>query len=95
MTPTTRTPKTATRSGRAESVSAAASRYQQLRTHLAELKLHAAAEALPTVLDEATAQGLSLTVALEGLLAVEVDASAARRRLRRRSRWDRVHRGSR
>ena len=58
-----------------ESPSAAASRYQQLRSHLAELKLHAAAEALPTVLDHATAEGLSLTVALERLLAVEVDAS--------------------
>jgi DNA replication protein DnaC len=79
MTPTTRTPKTTTRPGRAESVSAAASRYQQLRTHLAELKLHAAAEALPAVLDEASAEGLSLTAALERLLAVEVDASAARR----------------
>lgn len=55
MTPTTRTPKTIARSERAESVSAAASRYQQLRTHLAELKLHAAAEALPAVLDEVSA----------------------------------------
>ena len=62
-----------------ESPSAAASRYQQLRSHLAELKLHAAAEALPAVLDQATAEGLSLTVALERLLAVEVDASTARR----------------
>jgi DNA replication protein DnaC len=78
MTPTTGTPKT-TRTGRAEPTVSAASRYQQLRAHLAELKLHAAAEALPTVLDEATAEGLSLTVALERLLAVEVDASAARR----------------
>ncbi|GAA2786906.1 hypothetical protein GCM10010533_26820 [Mycolicibacterium pallens] len=56
-----------------------ASRYQQLRSHLAELKLHAAAEALPAVLDHASAEGLSLTVALERLLAVEVDASTARR----------------
>jgi hypothetical protein len=46
---------------------------------LAELKLHAATEALPTVLDQATAEGLSLTVALERLLAVEVDASTTRR----------------
>jgi len=46
---------------------------------LAELKLTAAAEALPSVLDQATAEGLSLTVALERLLAVEVDASTARR----------------
>lgn len=76
---TTGTPKT-TRPANADvdSVSTA-SRYQQLRSHLAELKLHAAAEALPTVLDQASAEGLSLTVALERLLAVEVDASAARR----------------
>ena len=78
MTPTTRTPKTTT-APPSESPSAAASRYQQLRSHLAELKLHAAAEALPAVLDQATAEGLSLTVALERLLAVEVDASTARR----------------
>ena len=31
------------------------------------------------VLDQATAEGLSLTVALERLLAVEVEASTARR----------------
>ena len=75
MTPTPRTPKTTAD----ESPSAAASRYQQLRSHLAELKLAAAAEALPAVLDQATAEGLSLTVALERLLAVEVEASTARR----------------
>ena len=79
MTPTTRTPKTTTRATGSESPSAAASRYQQLRSHLTELKLTAAAEALPSVLDQATAQGLSLTVALERLLAVEVDASTTRR----------------
>ncbi|GLP75169.1 hypothetical protein TUM20983_22790 [Mycobacterium antarcticum] len=78
MTPTTRTPKV-TRSATTESSTQAASRYQQLRSHLAELKLNAAAEALPAVLDQATAEGLSLTVALERLLAVEVDASTVRR----------------
>jgi hypothetical protein len=62
-----------------EPPTAAASRYQQLRSHLAELKLHAAAEALPGVLDQATAEGLSLTVALQRLLAVEVEASTGRR----------------
>ncbi len=77
MTPTPRTPTTATTNEK--SPSAAASRYQQLRSHLAELKLAAAAEALPAVLDQATAEGLSLTVALERLLAVEVEASTARR----------------
>jgi hypothetical protein len=78
MTPTARTPKTTTGTAEVESPSAAASRYQQLRSHLAELKLHTAAEALPGVLDQATAEDLSLTVALERLLAVEVDASTTR-----------------
>ena len=79
MTPTPRTSKTTRSAAAVESPSATASRYQQLRSHLAELKLHAAAEALPSVLDQATAEGLSLTVALERLLAVEVDATATRR----------------
>jgi DNA replication protein DnaC len=57
----------------------AASRYQRLRGHLAALKLHAAAQALPTVLDEAATEQLSLTAALERLLAIEVDANTARR----------------
>ena len=43
------------------------------------LKLHAAAEALPVVLDQAAAEDLSLTAALERLLAIEVDATDARR----------------
>ena len=58
---------------------AQASLYQQLRGHLATLKLHDAAEHLPTVLDAATAEGLSLTAALERLLAAEVTATEARR----------------
>ena len=58
---------------------AQASLYQQLRSHLAELKLHDAAEALPAVLDTAAAEGLTLTAALERLLATEVSASQARR----------------
>jgi len=45
-----------------------ASLYQQLRSHLATLKLTTAAEQLPTVLDRASAEGLSLTAALEQLL---------------------------
>lgn len=57
----------------------AASRYQRLRSHLAALKLQAAAEALPALLDEATAEQLSLTAALERLLAIEVRATEARR----------------
>jgi hypothetical protein len=61
MTSAARTQKT-THTTEVESPSTAASRYQQLRSHLAELKLHAAAEALPAVLDQATAEGLSLTI---------------------------------
>jgi DNA replication protein DnaC len=58
---------------------AQASLYQQLRGHLAELKLHDAAEALPAVLDQANAEDLTMTAALERLLAIEVSASLARR----------------
>ena len=54
---------------------AQASVYQRLRGHLAALKLHAAAEHLPGVLETATADGLSLTAALERLLAIEVEAT--------------------
>ncbi|WP_234423804.1 IS21-like element helper ATPase IstB [Intrasporangium calvum] len=61
------------------STGAQASLYQQLRSHLAALKLHDAAEHLPAVLDSAQAEGLSLTAALERLLAVEVAATEARR----------------
>ena len=57
----------------------AASTYQQLRGHLATLRLHTAAEQLPAVLDHASAEGLSVTAALERLLALEVDATEARR----------------
>ena len=52
---------------------------QQLRGHLAELRLAAAAEALPAELDHAAAGNLSHTAFLERLLAVEVTATAARR----------------
>ncbi|NEK86482.1 ATP-binding protein [Blastococcus saxobsidens] len=58
---------------------AQASVYQQLRGHLATLKLHTAAEHLPAVLDAARTEGLGLTAALERLLALEVDATEARR----------------
>ena len=53
--------------------------YQALRGHLATLKLSAAAEALPAVLDQARDEGLSLTAALERLLAIEVADTEARR----------------
>ncbi|CAN5720457.1 IS21-like element helper ATPase IstB [soil metagenome] len=53
--------------------------YQQLRTHLAYLKLTAAAEALPAALDTATRDHTSHTEFLEALLRIEVDATEARR----------------
>jgi len=56
-----------------------ASIYQQLKGHLAELKLADAADALPRVLDQAQAEGWSLTHALEHLLAIEVTATDARK----------------
>jgi DNA replication protein DnaC len=58
---------------------AEASRYQQLRGHLAALNLATAAEALPGVLDAARTEKLTLTTALERLLRAEVDATEARR----------------
>ncbi len=66
------------------SLSAQAGLYQQLRAHLAALKLHDAAEHLPAVLDAATAEGLTLTAALERLLGLEVAAGNARRLAGRR-----------
>ena len=56
-----------------------ASVYQQLRGHLTELKLADAADALPSVLDQAQAEGWSLAHALERLLSIEVTATDARR----------------
>lgn len=57
----------------------AASLYQRLRGHLAVLKLHDAAEALPSVLDQASTENLSMTAALDRLLSIEVEATEARR----------------
>lgn len=57
----------------------AASVYQQLRSHLTDLKLADAADALPKVLDQAQAEGWTLTTALEQLLRIEVTATDARR----------------
>lgn len=79
-TKTTRTTQpTATTAIPAPGTVAAASLYQQLRTHLAVLKLHDAAEALPAVLDDAVTEKLSMTAALERLLGIEVEATEARR----------------
>jgi DNA replication protein DnaC len=55
----------------------AASLYQGLRGHLAVLKLYDAAEALPSVLDQAAAEELSMTAALDRLLLIEVEATEA------------------
>ncbi len=55
--------------------------YQKLRSHLAFLRMTAAAEALPALLDEATRARLSHSAFLEALLAVEVDAVDERRRV--------------
>ena len=79
-TKTTRTTQpTATTAIPAPGTLAAASLYQQLRTHLAVLKLHDAAQALPGVLDTAAAENLSITATLERLLGIEVEATEARR----------------
>jgi DNA replication protein DnaC len=58
----------------------AGSEYQRLRAHLAFLRMTAAAEALPALLDEAVATRMSNQAFLERLLAVEVDAVDERRR---------------
>ena len=59
----------------------AGSDYQRLRSHLAFLRMSAAAEALPGLLEEAARdKALGATALLERLLAVEVDAVDDRRR---------------
>jgi DNA replication protein DnaC len=60
-------------------MTAAASRYQTLRSHLHYLRLEAAAEALPQELEQARREKLSHTAFLERLLQIEVDATEARR----------------
>ena len=57
----------------------ASSDYQRLRSHLAFLRMGAAAEALPGVLDDAAKAKLSHSEFLERLLGVEVDAVEVRR----------------
>ena len=54
--------------------------YQTLRAHLAFLRMTAAAEALPGLLDEATKTKQTHTTFLERLLGVEAEAVDARRR---------------
>lgn len=72
-------PATTSTTAPAVATTTPASVYQQLRGHLTELKLADAADALPSVLDQAQAEGWSLTHALERLLAIEVTATDARR----------------
>jgi DNA replication protein DnaC len=64
----------------------AAATYQRLRGHLAYLKLAAAAEALPSVLDAARDGQLSVLDALEQLMGTEAAAAEARR-LASRLHW--------
>ena len=54
--------------------------YQTLRAHLAFLRMTAAADALPVLLDEAIKTKLTHSAFLERLLAVKVDAVDERRR---------------
>jgi DNA replication protein DnaC len=56
-----------------------AAAYQRLRGHLAYLRLAAAAEALPGVLDAARDEHLPVLDALERLLAIEAEATAVRK----------------
>lgn len=80
MTNTNTTMTTTTTTAAAVPATASqASVYQQLRGHLAELKLTDAAEALPGILNRAASEQWSLTQALERLLRVEVTATEARR----------------
>jgi DNA replication protein DnaC len=54
--------------------------YQKLRAHLAFLRMAAAAEALPALIDEAIKTKLTNQAFLERLLSIEVDAVDERRR---------------
>ena len=58
----------------------ASSDYQKLRAHLAFLRMTAAAEALPALLEQAAKNKLTSQALLERLLAVEVGAVDERRR---------------
>lgn len=74
MTPPTPQPHEAT-----ADAAAPADAYQRLRSHLAYLKLTAAAEALPDVLDQAHRHDWSHTHILEHLLGLEAAATRTRR----------------
>jgi DNA replication protein DnaC len=57
------------------------SQYQQLRGHLAALKMSATAEALASVLERARTNKSSVTAVLNELMSLEVEAADERRRL--------------
>jgi DNA replication protein DnaC len=57
--------------------------YQRLRSHLAFLKMDAAAEALPGVLDAARDDGASALEAIETLLGIQVTATETRQQASR------------
>jgi DNA replication protein DnaC len=63
-----------------------AAAYQRLRGHLAYLKLNAAIEALPALLDDARDRELSVLDALEQLMGAEAAAAQARK-LASRLHW--------
>jgi DNA replication protein DnaC len=63
-----------------------AAAYQRLRGHLAYLKLNAAIEALPSLLDTARAEDLTVLEALEQLMGAEA-AAAQGRKLASRLHW--------
>jgi hypothetical protein len=56
------------------------STYQEIHGHLADLRLCAAAEALPGALDQARNKGSATPSSLHRLLGVEVASTEARRR---------------
>lgn len=70
----------------AVTANAGADAYQRLRGHLAYLKLNAAIDALPALLDEARDAGLPVLDALEQLMGTEA-AAARERKLASRLRW--------
>ena len=57
------------------------STYQLLRSHLSNLRLSTAAEALPGVLEQAKIENLGHTAVLERLLSLELEATEQRRRI--------------
>ncbi|MER6008834.1 IS21-like element helper ATPase IstB [Nonomuraea angiospora] len=80
---TTTTTITASATATGDPPTTSAQIYQRLRAHLAFLKMTAAAEALPQVLDAARDQQTSPLEAIEALLAVQVTATEHRQQASR------------